>query len=431
MNDIAISVRNVAKRYEVFDTQRARLLHAFWPGYRDGMQEIQALDDVSFDVGRGESLAVIGRNGSGKSTLLQILTGVLTPTAGEVRVHGRVSALLELGSGFNPEYTGRDNVLLNGLLLGLSREEIVRRFDEIAAFADIGEAIERPVKTYSSGMLMRLAFAVQVLADPDILIIDEALSVGDFFFQQKCLAHIRSLCDRGVTLVFVSHDMGTVRDLCQRAVYLREGRMPFNGDAITAIRTYLAESRRATVEPPPGEGHSPAGAGELAAMMRDAIWRREDEGEGHGRLIALALYGEDGRVATTFRMGETMRVVAAYRPAAEAPTHVSVTIRNKYDQVVTSLGSAQLAVAPPVADSARVAIFDLEVGMRLEAGNYSVSVSLGHLVAANRGEYVDASPAVGPISIQWDYENELAPFLGMFGPHAVLKFRCLGGKTAG
>ena len=431
MNDIAISVRNVAKRYEVFATQRARLLHAFFPGYVDGMQEVQALDDVSFDVGRGESLAVIGRNGSGKSTLLQILTGVVTPTAGEVRVHGRVSALLELGSGFNPEYTGRDNVFLNGLLLGLSREEIVRRFDEIATFADIGEAIERPVKTYSSGMLMRLAFAVQVLADPDILIIDEALSVGDFFFQQKCLAYIRSLCDRGVTLIFVSHDMGTVRDLCQRAVYLREGRMPFNGDAVTAIRTYLAESHRAAVEPPPGEAHAPAAAGELEALMRDAMWRREDDDGGAGRLIALALYGENGHVATSFRMGETMRVVAAYRPAPGAPTHVSVTIRNKYDQIVTSLGSAQLAVAPPAADSAAVAIFDLEVGMRLEAGSYSVGVSLGHLLGANRGEYLDASPAVGPISVHWDYDNDLAPFLGMFGPRAAVKFRCLGGTTTG
>jgi lipopolysaccharide transport system ATP-binding protein len=142
---------------------------------------------VSFEVARGETVGIIGRNGSGKSTLLQMIAGTLTPTTGAVAVHGRVAALLELGSGFNPEYTGRDNVMLNGLLLGLTREEIQRRFDEIAAFADIGDAIDRPVKTYSSGMMMRLAFAVQVLTDPDILIIDEALSVGDFFFQLQGL----------------------------------------------------------------------------------------------------------------------------------------------------------------------------------------------------------------------------------------------------
>ncbi|MGZ5088805.1 MAG: ABC transporter ATP-binding protein, partial [Usitatibacter sp.] len=170
MDDIAIAVRDVAKRYQVFSSERGNLLHTLWPGYRAGMQEIWALQDISFEVRRGDSVAVIGRNGGGKSTLLQILAGTLTPTRGEVRVNGRVSALLELGSGFNPEYTGRDNVMLNGLLLGLSRQEILRRFDEIAAFADIGDAIERPVKTYSSGMMMRLAFAVQVLTDPQILV---------------------------------------------------------------------------------------------------------------------------------------------------------------------------------------------------------------------------------------------------------------------
>ncbi len=225
MNDVAISAHGVSKRYRVFDNQRSRLLHALRPGHGAGMQEIWALRDVDLEVRRGEAVAVIGRNGGGKSTLLQILTGTLVPTAGEVRVNGRVSALLELGSGFNPEFTGRDNVILNGLLLGLDRSEILRRFDEIAAFADIGDALDRPVKTYSSGMIMRLAFAVQVLTDPEILIIDEALSVGDFFFQQKCFGYIRSLSENGVTLLFVSHDMGTVRNLCERAIYLKNGQV--------------------------------------------------------------------------------------------------------------------------------------------------------------------------------------------------------------
>jgi lipopolysaccharide transport system ATP-binding protein len=429
MGEVAIHARGISKRYSVYDSQRARLLHALWPGHVSGVQDIWALRDVDLEIARGQSVAIIGRNGSGKSTLLQILTGTLMATSGEVTVNGRVSALLELGSGFNPEYTGRDNVMMNGLILGLDRAEIARRFDEIAAFAEIGDAIDRPVKTYSSGMLMRLAFAVQVLTDPEILVIDEALSVGDFFFQQKCLGFIRALCDRGVTLVFVSHDMHTVRDLCQHAIYLREGRVAFTGDSTTAIRNYLAEGGRAVVELSQGETQE-TGAAELDAVIRDSIWRRDDDGPRDGRLIALALYGEEGRASTSFRMGETMRVVAAYRPALAAPTHVSVTIRNKYDQIVTSLGSAQLAVAPPAANGAQVAIFDLEVGLRLEAGNYSVSVSLGHLLGANRGEYVDSSPAAGPISIHWDYDQDLAPFLGMFGPLATLRFRHLGGEKA-
>ena len=160
MTDIAISVRNVSKCYQVFEDQRARLRHTVWPKSTQGMQEIWALRDVSFEVKRGESFAVIGRNGSGKSTLLEIITQTLTPTSGSVKVNGRVAALLELGSGFNPDYTGRENVLLNGLLLGLSRTEVDNRFDDIVGFADIGDVLDRPVKTYSSGMLVRLAFAV-------------------------------------------------------------------------------------------------------------------------------------------------------------------------------------------------------------------------------------------------------------------------------
>jgi lipopolysaccharide transport system ATP-binding protein len=427
MADLAIRARAISKCYSVYETQRARLLHAVWPARGAGVHDVWALRDVDLDVQRGQSVAIIGRNGSGKSTLLQILTGTLMPTSGEVAVSGRVSALLELGSGFNPEYTGRDNVMMNGLILGLDRREIARRFDEIAAFAEIGDAMDRPVKTYSSGMLMRLAFAVQVLTDPAILVIDEALSVGDFFFQQKCLGYIRSLVDKGVTLLFVSHDMGTVQNLCEQAVYLRDGRVKFAGEAHLAIRAYLAEGNGAAVESLHGEAQE-AGAGELDAVLRDSIWRRDEDAPRDGRLIALALYGEDGRPGTSFRMGETMRVVAAYRPGLGAPTHVSVTIRNKFDQVVTSLGSAQLSFAPPAAESHRVAIFDLEVGLRLEAGNYSVSVSLGNLLGANRGEYVDSSPAAGPISIHWDYEQQLAPFLGMFGPLATLRFRRLSGE---
>jgi len=431
MDDVAISARALSKRYEVFASPRGRLLHALWPAYRRGVQEVRALREVSFDVRRGESVGVIGRNGGGKSTLLQILTGLLAPSSGEVRVNGRVSALLELGSGFNPEYTGRDNVILNGLLLGFARGEIVRRFREIEDFAGIGEAIDRPVKTYSSGMMMRLAFAVQVLTDPDILVVDEALSVGDFFFQQKCFGRIRALCDMGVTLVFVSHDMRTVRDLCKRVIYLQQGAVAFNGDTVTAIHRYLNEQGEEAPAVAPAEAHAEGTAsGELAAVVRDSIWRSADEPR-DGKLIALALYGEDGHATTSFRMGETMRVVVAYRPSRSVPTHIGVTIRNQYEQIVTSTGSAHLAVVPPPADSAQAAICEVDIAMRLEAGNYSISVALGKILGPNRGEYLDYSRPVGPISIHWDYEQEPAPFLGMFGPQATVRFRSLSGEMPG
>jgi lipopolysaccharide transport system ATP-binding protein len=262
-------MHGVSKRYEVFDSGRARLLHALRPSHRQGMQEIWALRDIDLEVERGDSIGVIGRNGGGKSTLLQILAGVLVPTAGEVEVNGRVSALLELGSGFNPDYTGRDNVVLNGLMLGLSRREFLARFDEIADFAEIGDAIDRSVKTYSSGMLMRLAFAVQVLTDPDILIEDEALSVGDFFFQQKCYARIRALCERGVTLVFVSHDMAAVRDLCKRAVLLHKGRVRYCGDNLEAVRLYMAAAGEET----PAAERAPARPQRVMVRRPDRILR--------------------------------------------------------------------------------------------------------------------------------------------------------------
>src|SRR5215831_16656465 len=184
--DAVIAVRGLGKRYEIYAQPRDRLLQSLFRGRRQFFQEFWALADLSFDVRRGETVGIIGRNGSGKSTLLQLIAGTLTPTTGTVRVGGRITALLELGSGFNPEFSGRENVFLNGAILGLGQDEIKSRFDAITEFADIGEFIEQPVKFYSSGMTVRLAFAVQAMVDPDILIVDEALAVGDEKFQRKC-----------------------------------------------------------------------------------------------------------------------------------------------------------------------------------------------------------------------------------------------------
>lgn len=426
MTDIVVGVRGVSKCYSVFENPRARLLNALWPASRKGRQEVWALRDIGFEIRRGEAVGVIGRNGSGKSTLLEILTGTLTPTAGEVTVAGRVSALLELGSGFNPEYTGRDNVVLNGLLLGLERDEIAARFDEIAAFAEIGDAIERPVKTYSDGMRMRLAFAVQALTDPEILVIDEALSVGDFFFQQKCFRRIRALRDKGVTLIFVSHDMGTVRDICGRTIYLRQGRLQFAGETRVAIRQYLAEQgSHAVLSAPEPVEFEAAQADELPAILRDSVWQAQPEAGGKaGRILAVALYDANGNPTTAFRLGSAMHVKVAYRCAKEAPTHVTVVIRNKYDQVVTSLGSSRLGLTPPAPrQDEQPGIFEMRMDLLLEAGNYSVTATTAHLVAPNRGENLDSTDAIGPITIHWDYEKDVAPFLGMFGLGATATFR--------
>jgi lipopolysaccharide transport system ATP-binding protein len=238
-DDIAIRVRNLSKSYQIYETPRDRLKQFVLPRLQrvtrqapnQYYREFRALNDVSFDVRKGETVGIIGRNGSGKSTLLQIICGTLTPTGGAVETRGRIAALLELGSGFNPDFTGRENVYLNASVLGLSNEDIEARFDDIAAFADIGDFIDQPIKTYSSGMAVRLAFSVAISVDPKILIVDEALAVGDAAFQRKCIRRISELTDAGVTLLFVSHDTETVKRICARSLYLRNGQMRMLGDA--------------------------------------------------------------------------------------------------------------------------------------------------------------------------------------------------------
>ena len=236
---IAISLKNISKCYKRYTSPVDRLKELLLP-HKSRAIEFWALRDINLDIYQGETLGIVGQNGSGKSTLLQIIAGTLTPSQGEAAVKGRVSALLELGSGFNPEFTGRQNVFFNGRLLGLTREEIEAKFDDIAAFAEIGSFIEQPVKTYSSGMALRLAFAVAASIDPEILIVDEALAVGDVKFQARCMKRIRRLRDQGTTILFVSHDTGSVISLCQRAVLLNQGTLLDVGTPKAVANRYIA-----------------------------------------------------------------------------------------------------------------------------------------------------------------------------------------------
>jgi lipopolysaccharide transport system ATP-binding protein len=235
----AIEISQVSKAFPVYAQPHHRLLQMLARRNKQRWyREFVALRDITFNVERGETLGIVGRNGSGKSTLLQIICGTQTPNTGKVNVNGRVAALLELGSGFNPEFTGRENVFLNGMVLGLSLQEIEERFDSIAAFAEIGDFMERPVRTYSSGMYVRLAFAVAINATPDILIVDEALSVGDEAFQRKCFARINRIREDGATILFVSHSASTVVELCNRAVLLDAGEVLATGSPKYIVSRY-------------------------------------------------------------------------------------------------------------------------------------------------------------------------------------------------
>jgi len=223
--DMAISVKNLRKSFRMYPSPKDRIKEMLHPFNKKYHTEFLALKDVSFEVKKGECIGIIGKNGSGKSTLLQVLCGILQPTAGEIVVRGRISALLELGAGFSPQFTGRENVYLSGAIMGFTKEEMSERFEKIVGFADIGEFINQPVKTYSSGMYLKLAFACAVNVDPDILVIDEALAVGDVFFQQKCFAKIREIISRGTTCLFVSHDTQILTNLSDRIILLDEGRL--------------------------------------------------------------------------------------------------------------------------------------------------------------------------------------------------------------
>ena len=240
MDNIAIQLKEISKKYHLYDTPIDRLKEALHPLRKQYHKDFYALDKISFDVEKGETIGIIGRNGAGKSTLLKILTGVLTPTNGQVNINGKISALLELGAGFNPEIDGIENIYFSGMIMGFSREDMEEKMEDILSFADIGDFVYQPVKSYSSGMFVRLAFSIATAVDPDILIVDEALSVGDMFFQAKSVSRMRELIRNGATLIFVSHDITAVKSLCRRAILLQNGKMTEDGASEQVAQKYFA-----------------------------------------------------------------------------------------------------------------------------------------------------------------------------------------------
>ncbi|MEQ9008592.1 MAG: ABC transporter ATP-binding protein, partial [Ekhidna sp.] len=423
-------VRSISKKYQVFSSPLAQLQHTFGFGSSKGVSEVRALENVSFDIERGESLAIIGQNGSGKSTLLEIIAGTLKPSEGSIEINGRIAAMLELGSGFNPEFTGRENIRLNGLILGASQREVEEKFGEIVDFADIGEVLDRPVRTYSSGMLVRLAFSVQVVLRPEILIIDEALSVGDYFFQQKCFGHLRKLMNSGVTLLFVSHDLGTVRDLCSRAIVLEAGRAVFIGDTKLAIQKYIASARVSNTAVRFGADREVVGTagviskksssedalGEsdyLAEVKANALWVNKAAAE-EIRLICIDTFDTDGGRSLSYRIGEVAKIRIWLRTNEDEGGHLVLVVKNKFDQVVCSQSTLILNMVELKSGKNPFLIFEFDVNLMLEAGLYSFMVKF--VTSVNQeDESIDASEWLGPMHINWNYESETPPFLGMFG----------------
>ncbi|UXJ53050.1 ABC transporter ATP-binding protein [Pseudomonas citronellolis] len=325
---LAIRVSGLSKCFHIYDRPQDRLKQSLLPKLQrlvgrptaSYCRDFWALRDVSFELRKGETLGVIGRNGSGKSTLLQILCGTLSPTAGSVQVNGRVAALLELGAGFNPEFSGRENVFLNASFYGLSRQQIEQRFDSIAAFADIGDYIEQPVKTYSSGMFVRLAFGVIAHVDADILVIDEALSVGDAVFTQKCMRFIRRFQEHG-TLLFVSHDMNSVLNLCQQGLWLKHGQVNDLGPAKQVTQNYLKSTLQevygeqaelentAVTASPVAEAKTVALDYEAQINVEDNVKQSAGWKTGKAEVVSVTLNTINGDSSPILQGGETVRLV--------------------------------------------------------------------------------------------------------------------------
>lgn len=333
MGESIISLKHVSKCFKRYAQPVDRLKEILLPG-RSRAEEFWALRDINLEVEKGSTLGLVGQNGSGKSTLLQIIAGTLTPTTGDVHVRGRISALLELGSGFNPEFTGRQNVFFNGRILGLSQAEIEQKFDDVAAFADIGSFIDQPVKTYSSGMFVRLAFAVAINVDPDILIVDEALAVGDIFFQAKCYRKIEELQDRGISILFVSHDTGTIQSLCSEGVLLHHGQI-YCRDVPSVISSKYFQLFRSEHEQLDHINQSEA---ELPQTNQaEAISLSFDQRITNGKATIREVYITDteGQSKTTFQIGETLqgRLIVEFHDNCY-DVSIGLALRDRYGRLL-------------------------------------------------------------------------------------------------
>lgn len=367
-SDPVIKTQGLGKCYQIYDQPRDRLLQLLLPRGKPRYREFWALKEVSLEIRKGEALGIIGRNGSGKSTLLQLICGTTGASCGSLTRHGRIAALLELGSGFNPQFTGRENVYLNGAVLGLKRAEIEARFDEIAAFANIGEFIDQPTRTYSSGMLVRLAFAVSVCVEPDILIVDEALAVGDASFQFKCLERLDRLTRQGMTLLFVSHDMSLVKRFCNRALYLRNGEIRASGAPEAMAELYLLDMR--------DEQRRWASAGAIQVTVKTALNPEHGMafGTDEGR-ITSAVFSNTGALYSSFVHGDSIEIAidtlvsdAVIRP------NISLTIQEARLLVISGVNASLQSGASE--NGWRRASIRLQFAANLAAGRYHITLKL-------------------------------------------------------
>ncbi len=405
MSENAIVVDHVSKIYRLYDRPRDRMKEALGFGKKKYSREHYALNEVSFEVRRGETVGIIGENGAGKSTILKIITGVLTPSSGNVEVNGRISALLELGAGFNMEYSGIENVYLNGAMIGFSREEIDQKLNDILSFADIGEFVYQPVKTYSSGMFVRLAFAVAINIDPDILIVDEALSVGDAFFQVKCYHKFEEFKKQGKTIIFVSHDLSSVNKYCDRVILLNKGNKLAEGSSREMIDLYKRvmageeeplggkgsdkASQEASVSNPgdyfeKGKDHSENEEGNWKQLMEENP-HSSSYGNGAARIIDYCVMDHNGRITNVLNTGEayTVRMKVRFYQTLSEPVF-ALTIRNKQGTEICGTNTMYEDIDTGNVKDGDERIVSFSQRMTLKGGEYMLCFGC---VGFNAGEF--------------------------------------------
>ena len=418
--DPVIQVHGVSKAYHIWRSPAARLKGAIFtalgsivPPLKEffaaqaaaQFRDFYALKDISFEVRKGESVGIIGRNGSGKSTLLQIIAGTLQPSAGTVNVNGRVAALLELGSGFNPEFTGRENVYLNGTVLGLTRRDVDERFDRITAFADIGDFIEQPVKTYSSGMVIRLAFAVAINVDAEIMIIDEALSVGDMNFQAKCITALRQLQRKGAAFLIVTHGTEVVKSMCERAIYLRGGWKVQAGSAAEVANTYFREMREQLSAEIARSQISPnclptVSAAELSNHESGCpVFRRDPginkittgrSGTGEGRITAVEIFDVTEQAVNVFDFGANLNLRIHLEIFQDLEFLVGYHIRDEHCLSILCTGTYTELGSVISGKSGTRFVIDFNTPLPLKAGRYNVAALISTRYIQNTtAQFVD------------------------------------------
>jgi len=395
----AIQVLHVSKKYAIYEHPRDKLREVLHLGRKARHKEFWALQDVSFEVAHGQTLGIIGQNGSGKSTLLQILAGIMRQTQGDCFVTGKISALLELGSGFNPEFTGRENVFMNGAILGMNKRQMQERLGAIARFAEIGDFMDQPVKTYSSGMFMRLAFAVAVNVDPDILLVDEALSVGDLIFQHRCMHRMNHLRATGKTTVLVTHDLTAVTKFCNRALLLDAGRLIEDGTPDTVVNKYRAlmferERRYGHFdgeEKATAEGDVVTGEGMPIVRSIPNIDHRF--GNGAARILGVEMLGENGSPSREARGGKivVLRISAEFLKDVSRPI-LGYTMRDRLGIEISACNTSFAGSVLPSARCGQIYTSDFRIHLpRMAAGSYSIApaVADGDLVKHDMCDWID------------------------------------------